>query len=272
MVLHVFRVSAVVRESVPLVAWSGSFLASIVKNLMSSDEVGCGFSLSPLQVVSGKGLRVVLSGFVGDSDGVILDAGSRVLFRLTSFCRNFPSYFLNSLGNGVVGPFSIQNIDYELIGDFPASRSEDFVDFIDVYSRGVVEVFFYPTIFVFRGWRVLYPSPQRVVFGLIRSAVKLLGVDPRVAKRRARVLTRNVELVRDDTKIASINIGRKRVVKTFMGRAVYGVYGLENLRDFVDLLKFGSLVGVGKSRGIGFGFYRFRVLPWKKGGRLGDSI
>jgi CRISPR-associated endoribonuclease Cas6 len=239
---------------------------------MSSDEVGCGFSLSPLQVVSGKGLRVVLSGFVGDSDGVVLDAGSRVLFRLTSFCRNFPSYFLNSLGNGVVGSFSIQNIDYELIGDFPASRSEDFVDFIDVYSRGVVEVFFYPTIFVFRGWRVLYPSPQRVVFGLIRSAVKLLGVDPRVAKRRARVLTRNVELVRDDTKIASINIGRKRVVKTFMGRAVYGVYGLENLRDFVDLLKFGSLVGVGKSRGIGFGFYRFRVLPWRKGGRLGDSI
>ena len=46
----------------------------------------------------------------------------------------------------------------------------------------------------------------------------------------------------------------------FMGRALFGVTGIENLRDFVDLLRFGTIVGVGKSRGIGFGFYRFRVL------------
>ncbi|MCC6016442.1 MAG: CRISPR system precrRNA processing endoribonuclease RAMP protein Cas6 [Desulfurococcaceae archaeon] len=261
MPLHVFRVSAVVRESVPLVAWSGSFLASIVKNLMSSDEVGCGFSLSPLQVVSGKGLRVVLSGFVGDSDGVVLDAGSRVLFRLTSFCRNFPSHFLTSLGNGVVGPFTVQSIDYEFIDVFPGGRAEDFINFIDVDSKGVVEVFFYPTILVFRGWRVLYPSPQRIVFNLLKLATGLLNLDPRLAKRRARVLSRNIELIKDCTEVVGIGIGRGRVVKAFMGRALFGVTGLENLRDFVDLLKFGSLVGVGKSRGIGFGFYRFRVLP-----------
>jgi len=81
MALHVFRVSAVVKKSIPLVVWSGTFLASIVKSLMSREDVGCGFSLSPLQLASSSGLRVVLSGVLGaggNSDSV-LDAGSRVL-------------------------------------------------------------------------------------------------------------------------------------------------------------------------------------------------
>ena len=264
MALHVFRVSAVVRKSVPLVAWSGTFVASVVKSLLSSDEVSCGFSLSPLQLVSSSGLRVVLSGLIGGG-GVVLDAGSRVLFRLTSFCRGVPASFLSALSCGVVEFFSIQGVDYEFVGEFPSSRAEDFARFIDALSRGVVEVFFYPTIMVFRGWRVLYPSPQRIVFGLVKAAVNLLGVDPRVARRRARVLSRNVELIRNSTRVVTINIGRKRAVKAFMGRALFGVTGLENLRDFVDLLRFGTLVGVGKSRGIGFGFYRYRVLSPKQG-------
>ena len=275
MALHVFRVSAVVKKSIPLVVWSGTFLASVVKSLMSREDVGCGFSLSPLQLASSSGLRVVLSGFVGggDSDSV-LGAGSRVLFRLTSFCRNTPTSLLSALGSGDVDSFSIQSVDYELVSEFSSSRAEDYARFVDVLSRGVVEVFFYPTILAFRGWRVLYPSPQRLVFGLAKAAVNLLGVDPRVARRRARVLSRNVELVRDGTRVVAVNIGRRRVAKAFMGRALFGVTGLENLRDFVDLLRFGMLVGVGKSRGIGFGFYKHRVLSLKQArgaGEGGDS-
>jgi CRISPR-associated endoribonuclease Cas6 len=260
MPLHVFRVSAVVRESAPLVAWSGTFLASIVKGLMSSDEVRCGFFLSPLQLVSGRGLEVVLSGLLNGSSHSVVEAGSRAVFSVTLFCKEFPFNFLNSLGNGSAGPFTIQSVDYEYIDVFPGSRSEDFVNLVDAYSRGVVEVFFYPTILVFRGWRVLYPSPQRIVFNLLKQATNLLNLDPRIAKRRARVLSRNVELIRDDTRIVAVNIGRRRTAKAFMGRALFGVTGIENLRDFVDLLRFGTIVGVGKSRGIGFGFYRFRVL------------
>ena len=258
MAIHMFKVSAVVKKSVPLVVWSGTFLASVVKSLMSREELECGFSLSPLQLFSSNGLRVVLSG-VGGGNSVV-EAGSRVLFRLASFCRDVPASFLGVLSGGDAGVFSLQSVDYELVNEFPSSRAEEYARFVDVYSRGVVDVFFYPTILVFRGWRVLYPSPQRVVFGLIKSAVDLLGVDPRVARRRARVLSRNIELIRDDTKVVSVNIGRNRVVKAFMGRAVFGLYGLENLRDFADLLRFGTLVGLGKSRGIGFGFYRYRVV------------
>jgi len=273
MPLHVFKVSAVVKKSIPLVAWSGTFLASVVKSLMSGEDVVCGFSLSPLQLVSSSGLRVVLSGVDGEG-GVVLGAGSRVLFRLTSFCRNTPTSLLSALSSGSAEPFSIQSVDYELIEEFSFSRAEDFARFVDVHSRSVVEVLFYPTILVFRGWRVLYPSPQRLVFGLAKAAVNLLGVDPRVARRRARVLSRNVELVRDGTRVVAVNIGSRRVAKAFMGRALFGVTGLDNLRDFVDLLRFGMLVGVGKSRGIGFGFYKHRVLSLKQArgaGEGGDS-
>jgi len=135
---------------------------------------------------------------------------------------------------------------------------------LDVSSRAVVDVFFYPTILVFRGWRILYPSPQRIVFGLARSAVELLHLDPRAVRRRARILARNIELVSDRTRVVTLNIGRKRAAKAFMGKARFGVYGLENLRDFVDLLRFGTLIGIGKSRGIGFGFYKYRILRGKQ--------
>jgi CRISPR-associated endoribonuclease Cas6 len=271
--LHVFRVSAVVKRSVPLVAWSGTFLASVVKSLMSVEEVGCGFSLSPLQLVSTSGLRVVLSGVLGADgvNGAVLDAGSRVLFRLTSFCRDTPASLLSALSSGDVDPFSIQSVDYELVSEFSGSRCEDFVRFVDVSSRAVVEVFFYPTILSFRGWRVLYPSPQRVVFNLLKLATNLLNLDPRLAKKRARVLSRNVELISNSTRVVAVNIGRGRAAKAFMGRALFGVTGLENLRDFVDLLRFGALVGVGKSRGIGFGFYRYRVLQPKRAEGAGEG-
>jgi len=274
MPLHVFRVSAVVRRSVPLVAWSGTFLASVAKSLMSVEEVGCGFSLSPLQLVSSSGLRVVLSGVSGTNSGVnsaVLDAGSRVLFRLTSFCRDTPASLLSALSSGDADPFSIQSVDYELVSEFSGSRCEDFVRFVDVSSRAVVEVFFYPTILSFRGWRVLYPSPQRVVFNLLKLATNLLNLDPRLAKKRARVLSRNVELISNSTRVVAVNIGRGRAAKAFMGRALFGVTGLENLRDFVDLLRFGALVGVGKSRGIGFGFYRYRVLQPKRAEGAGEG-
>jgi CRISPR-associated endoribonuclease Cas6 len=273
MVLHIFRVSAVVRKSIPLVAWSGTFVASVVKSLLSGDEVSCGFSLSPLQLVSSSGLRVVLSGFV-NGGGAVLDAGSRVLFRFTSFYRGVPASLLSALSSGDAGPFSIQSVDYELVTEFSGSRCEDFAKFVDVSSRAVVEVFFYPTILSFRGWRVLYPSPQRIVFNLLKMATELLNLDPRLAKKRARVLSRNVELISNGARVVAVNIGRGRAAKAFMGRALFGVTGLENLRDFVDLLRFGTLVGVGKSRGIGFGFYRYRVLQPKRAkgaGEGGDS-
>ncbi|MEM1842814.1 MAG: CRISPR system precrRNA processing endoribonuclease RAMP protein Cas6, partial [Ignisphaera sp.] len=88
-----------------------------------------------------------------------------------------------------------------------------------------------------------------------------LGVDPRIARKRARTLSRNVEIVGYGTKVVDVSIGRRRKVKAFMGKAVFGIQGLENLRDFVELLEVGKLVGAGRSRGIGFGYISYRVSP-----------
>ncbi|MEM4902542.1 MAG: CRISPR system precrRNA processing endoribonuclease RAMP protein Cas6, partial [Ignisphaera sp.] len=104
------------------------------------------------------------------------------------------------------------------------------------------------------------PSPQRLVYTLAKSSVDFLSVDPRVARKRARTLSRNIEIVGYGTKVVDIYIGRNRKVKAFMGKTVFGVQRLENLRDFVELLEVGRLVGVGRSRGIGFGYISYRVL------------
>ncbi|MEM4009737.1 MAG: CRISPR system precrRNA processing endoribonuclease RAMP protein Cas6 [Ignisphaera sp.] len=263
--LLVLNVDAVVAKPVPLVGWSGSFLARLVKSYFPRDVVDCGFSVSPLLV----GGRVVLSGVNGSTQ--VLDAGSRVSFRAAFFCGSDKlSSVLDVVSSGL-GVFSIQSVDFrvyespdELLKGCGFCSSGDVVKVVDNASRVVVDVFFGPTILVFRGWRVLFPSPQRIVFNLARLSTQYLGVDPRVSRRRARVLSRHVEVVGSPrTRVVDVFIGRGRRVKAFMGSTRFGVYREDCVRDFIELLELGKVVGVGKSRGIGFGYISYRVLGGK---------
>ncbi|MEM1842600.1 MAG: hypothetical protein QXL19_09515, partial [Ignisphaera sp.] len=78
----IFSVEAVVSRSVPLVGWSGSFVAKVIKSCFPREVLDCGFSISPLL----QNGRIVLSGVNGSH--VVLDAGSSVWFRFTSYCRD----------------------------------------------------------------------------------------------------------------------------------------------------------------------------------------
>ncbi len=261
--MTVFSVEATVVKSIPLIGWSGSFLAKIAKSYFPKEVIECGFSLSPLI----QGGKIVLSGVNGFS--TVLEAGSKVFFRFTFFCRDISSIskILNMLTSSSLYVFKVDGVEFQVFDssmDFINSCSlcgeAKLVNYIDSRGRGLVEVFFGPTMLMFRGWRILYPSPQRLVYTLAKSCVDFLGVDPRIAKKRARTLSKNIDVISFGTKVVDVSIGRNRKVKAFMGKAIFGVQGLINLRDFVELLEVGRVIGAGRSRGIGFGYIEYRVI------------
>jgi len=113
---------------------------------------------------------------------------------------------------------------------------------------------FHPTMFMFRGRRVLYPSPARLLMGAARNLYEATGLDLR---GHAAALARAVELTGWQGGIVKVSIGKGRVVKAFEGIATYTVDpdslppGWEEILSL--LLAAARLLGAGRSRGIGFG-------------------
>jgi CRISPR-associated endoribonuclease Cas6 len=113
---------------------------------------------------------------------------------------------------------------------------------------------FYPTLFKFRSFEVLYPSPRRFFASLLRDTYRVAGLNLRVLLHLA-----EVELVEDKTKVKKLYIGRnasssERHVKTFSGEAAYAIF-VEgaHLQTIIKLLDLAGMLGVGKNRSIGLG-------------------
>jgi len=259
-----FRIGMVAYRDIPLVAWSGSIASAIVreslKQFCSSNDCGL-VNTSPFLihqniVGSGDMILVVMSGVSNDRyvKPYILTAGSRLEFSFSIWIRNDVGNVIELFN--VIGStldrygFTIDSFEFEVLSESSHTTS------VDIGNKYVVRLFFGPTIMVFRGWRVLYPSPQRLVFSLARNYSCVFPLYSRELRRKARVLSRYIELIDNRCRVVSINIGRNRFVKAFFGVAVYGVYGVDKLKEFLMLLDIGGRLGVGKSRGIGFGYVR----------------
>jgi hypothetical protein len=129
-------------------------------------------------------------------------------------------------------------------------------------ERSVLHLEHWPTMYTFRSWRILYPSPTRLVYSAARTAYEALGLDLR---RTARVLSRRVELLASRTRIVEVGIGRGRRVRAFQGRASYAVYTARAAEALLKLLGVAEALGVGRGRGIGFGYFRILGLQPAEG-------
>ncbi len=185
--------------------------------------------------------------------GGLLDVGTRVMFRIV--VRG--GVDINRLNDAIHSVQVLQPTDISISVMSNANDVDASLNSVarsgDIYR---VSLYFGPTIFVFSGHRVLYPSPIRFITSAARIASEYLNINPRASRRAVRVIVRRVELIRDETKVVDLDIGHGRRIKAFHGRAIYVVKKYEHLLDFLRLVRVAEAFGVGKSRGIGFGFVK----------------
>ncbi len=262
-------IRATLYRDVPLIAWSGSVVSSIVRKALKRYQQGAPKGVEPVSVsplfienlhkgVEGK---LVISGLAEDqrSKPLVLSIGTRVSFsfslRVLEEFRGDVVKIFDELSE-TLSEFGLQlrSYEFEFLEEFPS------VEDVSEADRYLVKVFYCPTIFVFRGWRVLYPSPTRLIHALARNCALISPTYSRDLKKKARALSRYVELVQSKCRVITLSIGRGRQVKAFLGTATYGVYSSKRARELVALLRVGSKLNVGKSRGIGFGYVKLESI------------
>ncbi len=231
----------------------------IARNI--AKDLGAELRLVSVGPLLNEGEEPILGRVVGKSSTrsrscYILDVGTRLRTKITYEVKSSEG---SSLCIGLLEAVSrnvarfgleVSSVEFRFVSYNSLNRLYDSVNEAERY---LVKLRFYPTIFVFRGWRILYPSPSRLIYSLARVASELFGLNSVNMKKLARRLARYVELLNNRTKIVELEIGSNRFVKAFWGEALYGVYGYENMKVLKQLLSIGELVNVGKSRGIGFG-------------------
>lgn len=241
---YVVNLTFTALRAFPIISWSGSFAASLIHSALGPQLKP--FSVSPLYVDG----RMLLTGRVeeGRASYSIVNQGSKVSFRVTFQDRQSLDALFTQFQRLEDKGLRLESLNVE---ELRLPRDPQGI----TGDRVIVTVEYAPTIFTFRSWRVLYPSPQRLIYSAASTASKLTGVDLRKAASR---LAKRIELV-DTPKIEveDYTIGKKdekeRIVKTFKGTATYGVYGAKNAEILIALIKLAEKTNIGKSRGIGFG-------------------
>ena len=243
------RIRGVVARPLVLAAWSGSVVASWVYRGLG-DRGGLA-RVSPLLVEARGGRwRPLISGLEGEAP-LVVEEGRRVL--------------VEAVLDGLAEPDTVLSVarSLEEWGIRPVEMSVEQVRIGRVSAPGhpagdsvLVEAVYGPTIHVFRGRRVLYPSPARLLFSAARSLGEWLGRD---LQGLARGLLERFELSGHRTRTVRLNIGRGRVVKAFHGEALF-IASADALGDILVLLEAARIYGVGKSRSIGFGRFEYKLL------------
>ncbi|MEM0340424.1 MAG: CRISPR system precrRNA processing endoribonuclease RAMP protein Cas6 [Acidilobaceae archaeon] len=234
----------------PVISWSGSLVSSFIYSIGSNVKP---LSVSPLYVDG----NLLLSGRVVDNrvSSKVVPEGSNVSFRVTFLGEKPLDSILSEFKALESKGLRLESLSVEetRLPKDPLGLDGD---------RFSVTIEYAPTIFMFRSWRVLYPSPQRLIYSAALIASRLTGVDLR---KTAHKLFRYVELIGSPkTIVEKYSIGKKegeeRTLKAFRGIATYGVYGAKNAEIFVALVKLAEKTNIGKSKGIGFGQIKLKSI------------
>jgi len=242
-----------------LVVWSGSVVSAYVRSIVKSFGEVRLLAVSPLFINTADNKVELVLSRLADNKPRILREGTLVSFHFTITVQPQDEKRLGSIISDITNTlneklskhgFAIEQLDV-CITDLEALKPQRVEGHGS--SRYILTLEFSPTIFVFRGWRVLYPSPSRLIFSLAKGLSQLFPVDVARVKKRANVLIKYMEILGQSLRIVDLDIGKGRIVKAFLGRTTYGVHGRDNLVDVLTLVRLGELINVGKNRGIGFG-------------------
>ena len=233
---YLVSVEAVAVTPLVVASWGGSVLASLLKKVYQDSLVRVSPLFSDGRWVSGSPGRPVTLG-----------RGSRVSFsflvRAESLVQAIPSWSLELPG----GSLRVLEASIEEVGGVEHLRR-----YAPRVDGDTITLRFSPTMLMFRGRRVLYPSPRRLILSAARSLFEATGLDLRGAAER---VSCRLELVAWRGGVSTLSIGRGRTVKAFHGDAVYAVdedLGADSAVLSL-ILAAAHVFGVGRSRGIGFG-------------------
>ena len=261
-----FRIEFEVLDK-PLIitAWSGSFLLRIIYeifhrvNIDFEKKVRKPFIIEPL-IYNGKYLLSGLYIKKGsefkqiEKTFSIIEPGSKFLCNMYIFDLDLISKFMEAIVQdqvinlpGTSLMLSGVNIDEVELPEISISMSGE-----SWHSIHVDIEFLSPTAFMLHGNDILTPSPVRLVYNIAKIYYELTGIN-------LKNVCNEIPKVMDLHRIKKLNyyfvdIGESRKVPTFMGKVTYVIAGKTGIvYTILQLLKIGTILGVGISRTLGFG-------------------
>ncbi|MET1101039.1 MAG: CRISPR system precrRNA processing endoribonuclease RAMP protein Cas6 [Pyrodictiaceae archaeon] len=236
-----------VRRPIPVAVWSGMYLYRELLTML--EHYGVKFHH--------RGVKPFTISPILDADGVeymdtgILEPGEAYRFRFSTADLHLLEAFRRAIGGGNdyldVIRVGIRKVDLATNQGKTPRRSK---------YLATVRLRFLPTLFKFRSFEVLYPSPHRFLLSVLRDFYRITGTDLRALLQRVMLET---ELILDKTRVFRLCIGRdgsgrERCLRAFRGEAVYAILIKGDYLHFITkLFELAGALGVGKNRSIGLG-------------------
>ncbi len=250
-------------QDTPVVTWSGSFALKVVYEFLHRAKVDFpkraekDFSVEPLAVDGVDGYLLTGVARRGGRPGAYeIRAGTPFTVTAHFYSEKLASDYIFSVAQDATlslpsGAFRV--VDVSLRQSEPPPPQGP--------TRAAVEVeFLSPTLLMFYGRDVLYPSPARVALSALKTYSRITGADTRAASD---TVAKTVEAVGAPRfRPVVVDIGEGRLVPAFLGRAVYAIHGSRDAPLIAAALRLAEVTGVGQSRALGFGRVR---LKWLEG-------
>jgi len=235
------------RFDIPLAVWGGIYLHKLVLGLLEKKQTFFNhyaqkpFMLSPIM----KNSSCIGHGMLLKDDVY--------MFRITTLSQSVLRMLIEALYQSSEIPIVPIRIESKILKlEIPSTnRNSNKKLLIELKLR------FYPTMFKFRGYTVLYPSPMRLLTSAVRDLHMARKIDLRPILRKVFL---NVELISYNTKIQKLYIGkdmngRDRYLRAFQGEASFIIVAEGHKLPLLNmLLEITKHCGVGKNRSIGLGY------------------
>jgi len=262
---RIYTVSLILvpRQDTTVVSWSGSFALRVVYEFLHRARIDFPkraekqFSVEPLALDGAEGY--LLTGIVGRSGRARVrevKAGTPITVTAHFYSEALASDYMFSVAQDPnlelpSGRFEVASVSFTQAEPPQPPKPP---------RLAVLRVrFLSPTILMFYGSDVLYPSPTRVALSALKTYSRVTGADTRLASD---TIAKTIEAVgAPRARPLRVDIGEGRVIPAFLGDALYAVHGSRDAPLILAALKLAEITGVGQSRSLGFGRVKVEQIP-----------
>jgi CRISPR-associated endoribonuclease Cas6 len=116
-----------------------------------------------------------------------------------------------------------------------------------------------PTNFIFHAWEIAFPSPIRLLYNISKNY--MLYSKENHKESIEKIMLNGLEIMDVSIKKVYVDIGEGRKVPCFIGSAKYIACEKEGyIKALINLFEWAEILGVGKSKSLGFGRIKLEVI------------